>query len=129
MPTVCWKTRPPSIANMLSIKNSNMLKISVSVNFLVESERILTAQLVDTSFRYVVPRSGYYVLFLYPGVICGYNRSKTLRYNVNRITYFHKYSTNISVHSFILKCTPKTDRGRRVGRIVDIGLNPVTYLQ
>jgi hypothetical protein len=32
------KTRPPNIANMLSIKNSSMLKISVSANFLVESE-------------------------------------------------------------------------------------------
>ena len=31
------KTRPPNIANMLSIKNSSMLKISVSENFLVES--------------------------------------------------------------------------------------------
>jgi hypothetical protein len=36
MPTVCWKTYPPSIANMLSIKNSSML-MSVSEKFLVES--------------------------------------------------------------------------------------------
>jgi hypothetical protein len=84
-----------------------MLKISVSENFLVESDIILIAQLVATSFKYVVPRSGYYILFLYPGGIRGYNRSKTLRYNVNRITYFHKYSTNNSVHSLILKCTPQ----------------------
>jgi hypothetical protein len=38
MPTVCWKTRPPKITNLLSIKNSSMLKKSVSENFLVESE-------------------------------------------------------------------------------------------
>jgi hypothetical protein len=34
MPNVCWKTRPPNLANILSIKNSSMLKISVSENFL-----------------------------------------------------------------------------------------------
>jgi hypothetical protein len=28
IPTVCWKTRPSSITNMLSIKNSNMFMIS-----------------------------------------------------------------------------------------------------
>ena len=33
MPTVCWKTRPPKITNMLSIKNTNMLMMSVSGNF------------------------------------------------------------------------------------------------
>jgi hypothetical protein len=38
MPTVCWKTRPLNIANMLSIKHSSMLRISVSENPLVESE-------------------------------------------------------------------------------------------
>jgi hypothetical protein len=37
-----FKTRPPNIANMLSIKNSSMLKISVSENFLVESEWCFT---------------------------------------------------------------------------------------
>jgi hypothetical protein len=42
MPTVCWKTRPPKITNMLSIKNSNMLMISVSENFLVELECFFT---------------------------------------------------------------------------------------
>jgi hypothetical protein len=42
MPTVCCKTRPPNIANLLSIKNTNMLKISVSENFLVESEWCFT---------------------------------------------------------------------------------------
>jgi hypothetical protein len=42
MPTVCWKTRLPNIANMLSIKNSSMLKISVLENFLVESEWCFT---------------------------------------------------------------------------------------
>ena len=36
MPIVCRKTRPP-ITNMLSIKNSSILMISVSENFLVES--------------------------------------------------------------------------------------------
>jgi hypothetical protein len=36
------KTRPPSIANMLSIKNSSMLMISVSENVLVESEWFFT---------------------------------------------------------------------------------------
>ena len=38
MPAVCWKTRPPNIANMLSIKKSSMLMISVSENCLVASE-------------------------------------------------------------------------------------------
>ena len=37
IPTVCWRTRPPKITNMLSIKNSSLLMISVSVSFLVES--------------------------------------------------------------------------------------------
>jgi len=32
------KYRPPNIANMLSIKNSSMLMLSVSENFWVESE-------------------------------------------------------------------------------------------
>jgi hypothetical protein len=41
MPSVCWKTRPPSIANMFSIKKSSMLMISVSENFMVESECFL----------------------------------------------------------------------------------------
>jgi len=36
MPSVCSKTCPPNIANMLSIKNSSMLMISVSENFFVE---------------------------------------------------------------------------------------------
>jgi hypothetical protein len=36
------KTRPPNIANMLSIKNSSMLMISVSENVLVESEWFFT---------------------------------------------------------------------------------------
>jgi hypothetical protein len=36
------KTHPSNIANMLSIKNSGMLKISVSENFLVESEWCFT---------------------------------------------------------------------------------------
>jgi hypothetical protein len=34
MPTVCWKTRPESIANVFSMKNSSMLMISVSDNSL-----------------------------------------------------------------------------------------------
>jgi len=38
MATVCGKTRPPNIANMLSIKNSRMLAISVLENIFVESE-------------------------------------------------------------------------------------------
>ena len=38
MPTVCLKTRPPMVANMLSIKNSSMLMISVSDIVLVESQ-------------------------------------------------------------------------------------------
>jgi hypothetical protein len=38
MPTVCCKIRSLSITHMLSFKYSNMLKISVSENFLVESE-------------------------------------------------------------------------------------------
>ena len=37
MPTVCCKTRPPKITNMLSIKNSSMLMIPVSENSLAES--------------------------------------------------------------------------------------------
>jgi hypothetical protein len=40
MPTDCWKTRPESIVNVFSMKNSSMLMISVSENFLVESEYI-----------------------------------------------------------------------------------------
>ena len=38
MQTVCCKARLPNIANMLSIKNLNTLMISVSENFLAESE-------------------------------------------------------------------------------------------
>jgi hypothetical protein len=38
MPTVCWKPRPPNKTNMFSIKTSNISKISVSENCLVESE-------------------------------------------------------------------------------------------
>jgi hypothetical protein len=37
MPTICWKTHPPNITNMLSIKKSSMMMISVSENILVES--------------------------------------------------------------------------------------------
>ena len=46
---------------------------------------IHTAQLAATSFRDGVPRSGYYILFLYPGGTRGYNRSKPLYYNTNNI--------------------------------------------
>jgi hypothetical protein len=42
MPTICWKTRPESIANVFSMKNSSMLIISVSENFLVEPEWLFT---------------------------------------------------------------------------------------
>ena len=38
IPTVCCKTRPSNITNMLSIKNSRMLMISVSENVLVDPE-------------------------------------------------------------------------------------------
>ena len=44
MPTVCWKTRPPNITNMLSIKNS------VSENFLVESVFFFFKKKKDMSF-------------------------------------------------------------------------------
>jgi hypothetical protein len=36
--TVCCKTRHPNIANMVSINNTSMLMISLSENFLVQSE-------------------------------------------------------------------------------------------
>ena len=38
IPTVCCKTHPPNIATSLPIKDTSRLMISVSDNFLVESE-------------------------------------------------------------------------------------------
>jgi hypothetical protein len=57
MATVCCKTCPPNIENMLSIKNSSMLMISVSENFYVESEYFTKRQTSYKDFSRKTKRS------------------------------------------------------------------------
>ena len=51
MENVCWKTRPPNIANMLSIKHSSIVMMSASDNFWLESDFFYTFTKQDCPFR------------------------------------------------------------------------------
>jgi hypothetical protein len=63
VPNVCGKTRSPKIIDMLSIKNSSMLMISVSENFLEESDWCFFHKIISVLSKHNVFVSTMTILF------------------------------------------------------------------
>jgi hypothetical protein len=89
MPIVCWKTFPSNIANMLSIKNSSMLMMSVSENFLGDipidvnslPDWSLTCSYINVNSK--LPNIGYVPIFMSSHCLSVQNQTnfKLLLYN------------------------------------------------